>query len=96
MATNTTDGQLRNHYKLRTRLSRIEEHLIKRFQEENNIAEINLRKDIKIANIGVASNPIIDKDIIYDAYVKRPIDEMFVEVTSGLKKLCSCATKRFA
>ena len=82
--TNTTDGQLRNHYNRRAWLSRIEEHLIKRFQEENNIAEINLRKDIKIANIGVASDPIIDKDIIYDAYVKRPIDEIFVEVTPGL------------
>lgn len=82
--TNTTEEQLHNHYSQRAWLSRIEEHLIKHFQKENNIAEINLRKDIKIANIGVASDPIIDKDIIYDAYVKRPIDEIFIEVTPGL------------
>ena len=40
---------------------------------------------IKIANIGIASDPIIDKDIIYDAYVRRPMDEIFIEVSSGIR-----------
>lgn len=63
--------------------SGIDKFLLNRFQQDNNIGEVNLRKDIKIANIGVASDPIIDRDIIYDAYVRRPMDEIFIEISSG-------------
>lgn len=82
--TNIAEEQPRNHYNYRLLKSGIDNLLLNRFQRENNISEINLRKDIKIANIGIASDPIIDRDIIYDAYVRRPMDEIFIEVSSGL------------
>ena len=82
--TNITEEQTRNHYNRRLLISGIEKLLLNRFQQDNNIGEINLRKDIKIANIGVASDPIIDKEIVYDAYVRRPMDEIFIEISPGL------------
>lgn len=81
---NTAEEQHRSRYNYRLLNSEIDKFLLNRFQQDNNIGEVNLHKDIKIANIGVASDPIIDKDIIYDAYVRRPMDEIFIEISSGL------------
>ena len=81
--TNVKDEQLVNSHKRRLLISKIEKLLLYRFQKSNSIGEINLLQDIKITNIGVASDPIIDRDIVYDAYMKRSLDEIFIEVFSG-------------
>ena len=61
--------------------SNLKELLIRRFKEENNIADIDLRREVKIANVGNISDPITEKDIVYDAYIRRPMDEIFIEIS---------------
>lgn len=63
---------------------RLENLLLDRFKEDNSVADINLRKEVKITNIGISSDPIIERDIVYDAYIKRPMDEIFIEVSNGM------------
>lgn len=78
------DEKVWNYQNRRAISARLEELLLTRFQEANGIADINLRKEVKITNIGIASDPIIEKDIVYDAYIKRPMDEIFIEVLSNM------------
>lgn len=79
-----TDAPTRSHNNRRVIMPLLEKLLIDRFKESNGIADINLRKDVKITNIGISSDPIIERDIVYDAYIKRPLDEIFIEISNGV------------
>lgn len=65
----------------RMRFNRLlSEKLLERFFEQNNINEDSILKEIKIKSIGKYADPIVERDMVYDAYIKRPLDEIFVEV----------------
>lgn len=65
----------------RIKLNRLlEEKLLERFCKENNIMEEKLQKGMKIKSFDSGTDPIIERDMVYDAYIKRPIDEIFIEV----------------
>lgn len=81
---NNKDEQIISHQKRRKITAHLEKFLLERFKEDNSIVNSMLREDVKIASIGVASDPIIERDIIYDAYIKRPLDEIFIEISPGL------------
>lgn len=83
-SASVSDGRTYSYQKRRAIHNRLEELLFSRFKNENAIAEANIRRDVKITNIGVSSDPIIEKDVIYDAYVKRPMDELFIEISANM------------
>lgn len=60
----------------------IEENLLNRFIKENDISEYIIQKEIKITSLVSGTDPIIEKDMVFDAYLKRPIDELFIEVST--------------
>ncbi len=68
-----------------TRFSRVkflrgfEQFLIEKFACENDIDINHMRKDIKITGALAKADPLIDKEMVYDAYLRRPIDEIFIE-----------------
>ena len=80
----STESQTRSHTNRRSIMPLLENLLLDRFKENNSVADINLRKEVKITNIGISSDPIIERDIIYDAYIKRPMDEIFIEISNGM------------
>ena len=59
----------------------MEQLLLARFIEDNDVPKEQIQKDIKIASISAGIDPIIERDIIFDAYLRRPIDEIFIEVS---------------
>lgn len=61
--------------------SEFEKLLIDKFAAKNNLDVTNLRKDIKITGVISKTDPIIDKDIMYDAYLRRSVDEVFIEIS---------------
>lgn len=66
----------------RVRFTRaVEQFLIDKFAKENDIDVSHMRKDIKITGALAKADPLIDKDIMYDAYLRRPIDEIFIEAS---------------
>ena len=68
----------------RMRFNRLlSEKLLERFCVQNNIDEENVLKEIKIKSFGNYPDPIIERDMVYDAYIKRPLDEIFIEVLSS-------------
>ena len=79
-----THSQKVNYINRRTMTKLLDELLLSRFKTENNISDSQLCKEVKIKNLGNSTDPIIEKDIVYDAYLKRPIDEIFIEVSSSL------------
>ena len=60
----------------------VDELLLKRFLKENDISEIKIQRDMKIKSLSDGADPIMERDIIYFAYLKRHIDEIFIEVLS--------------
>ncbi len=59
----------------------MEQLLLAKFIEDNDVPKEQIQKDVKIASISAGIDPIIEKDIIFDAYLRRPIDEIFIEVS---------------
>jgi hypothetical protein len=69
-----------NYESKRKLRSIIEEDLIKKFSAKYSIPLLDIRKEVKIG-LGIESlDPIMTKDIIYDAYVKTDQKEYFIEV----------------
>lgn len=58
----------------------LSEKLLERFFAQNNINEDSVLKEIKIKSLGKYADPIVERDMVYDAYIKRPLDEIFIEV----------------
>lgn len=71
-----------NYVNRRIMTKLLDELLLSRFKKENNISDSQLCNEVKIKNLGNSTDPIIEKDIVYDAYLKRPIDEIFIEISS--------------
>lgn len=57
-----------------------EETALNKFMIENDVKSFEIKKDIKFSEQFIGADPIMDRNIIFDAYIKRPLDEVFVEV----------------
>lgn len=60
----------------------LKQFLINKFVVKNSIDTVNLQKEIKITGVLSKTDPLIDKDVMYDAYLRRATDEIFIQTSS--------------
>ena len=60
----------------------VEEFAIDKFIRENNIPSTSIHKEIKFSDEFVDVDPIMNRNIVFDAYYKTINEEFFIEVTT--------------
>ena len=60
-----------------------EEMLINKFTDKNEIDPNSVQQRVKISEHFTYSDPIMESKLVFDAYIKRPLDELFIETTQG-------------
>lgn len=59
--------------------ARIEDYAIEKFVSKNNISTSDLQKEVKLSAKFINSDPIMIRNVIFDAYAKRPLGDIFIE-----------------
>lgn len=70
-------------YSRRRFLGKIEENIINKFIVKNEIEPSSVQQSVKISEHFTYSDPIMESKLIFDAYIKRPLDELFIEAIMG-------------
>ena len=60
-----------------------EEMLINKFTAKNEIDPKTVQQRVRISEHFTYSDPIMESKLVFDAYIKRPLDELFIETTQG-------------
>ncbi len=60
-----------------------EEYVIKKFVQQRNMDLSNVQRDVKFSEQFLGCDPIMDRLVVFDAYIKRPLDELFIETQVG-------------
>jgi hypothetical protein len=63
--------------------ARLENELFERFSSKYNIPGLEIRREVKIESGLEISDPIMDRPIIYDGYVRSSGKEYFIEVSTS-------------
>lgn len=58
----------------------VEQKALEKFAVKNNIALEAMQHDVKFSQQFIDRDPLMIRDVIFDGYVKRLLDELFVEV----------------
>ena len=66
-------------------LKRIEQLSIEKFAEKQGIVSNSIQHDVKFAERFSSGDPIMEQKIIFDGYIKRPLDELFVETICNFR-----------
>ncbi len=66
-------------------LRNIEQLTIEKFARNQSIASDSIQRDVKFAERFSSEDPIMDQKIIFDGYIKRPLEELFVETMSNFR-----------
>lgn len=66
-------------------LKRIEQLSIEKFAEKQGIVYNSIQHDVKFAERFSSGDPIMEQKIIFDGYIKRPLDELFVETICNFR-----------
>ncbi len=61
----------------------IEKDIIKKFADKNDIASNMVQYDVKFSLQFSGGDPIMEQVETFDAYIKRPFEELFVEAING-------------
>lgn len=76
-----TDKQARQSHMNRSKFMRETEELaLNKFIDKTDVKSYAFQKDVKFSEQFIGIDPIMDKNIIFDAYIRRPLDEVFIEV----------------
>lgn len=65
----------------------IENLLLEKFTTENNLEKSSLFKEVQFNDRFIGIDPVMDKNISFDAYYKNPEQEMFIEVKTRISPL---------
>ena len=68
---------------------RIQRSAISKFAVKNGINPSDLQRDVKFSEKFIASDQLIVRNIMIDAYLKRKFDEIFIEATMELQGSCT-------
>ena len=80
---NVSNESNRNYAVARETNRQIEEFVLKRFCKNNQIAESSLDREVKFSKEFVDSDPIMDRNMVFDAYYRTIQCEYFIEIKSG-------------
>jgi hypothetical protein len=56
---------------------------LEKFIKNNDIKNDSWQTEVKFSESFIGTDPIMERNIIFAAYIKRPIDEVFIEVSSN-------------
>ncbi len=58
----------------------VSQKAIEKFADKNNISPKELQRNVKFSQSFIEKDPIMSRNAIFDAYIKRSLDEIFIEV----------------
>lgn len=61
-----------------------EKYIINRFAQQMNVDLLHMQREVKFSEQFLGCDPIMDRLIVFDAYIKRPLDELFIETQVSL------------
>lgn len=80
-----TNSRERQSHSDRSKLLReTEAYTLTKLIERLDVKSYTFQKDVKFSEQFIGIDPIMDRNIVFDAYIKRPLDEVFIEVRHNL------------
>lgn len=67
-------------YVRRQILEGIEKAVLDRFIKDNDIGSSGLQKEVKFSEQFIGCDPVMERQMIFDAYIRRVLDEIFVDI----------------
>ncbi|MBR3973707.1 MAG: hypothetical protein IKJ99_07115 [Oscillospiraceae bacterium] len=58
----------------------VSQKAMEKFADKNNISPKELQRNVKFSQSFIEKDPIMSRNAIFDAYIKRSLDEIFIEV----------------
>lgn len=58
----------------------VSQKAMEKFADKNNISPKELQRNVKFSQNFIEKDPIMSRNAIFDAYIKRSLDEIFIEV----------------
>lgn len=60
---------------------------LQKFLCQSGISNKDIHREIRFSEHFIDADPVIDRNVIFDAYIKRPFDEVFIEITNNLANI---------